>query len=139
MPADPIQPACDDALTSLECTSIALSRNDPASSLKPPGRFAWLVGRGPMPLANPRLETLRRYAVLRRLGSDLAGRERLRLCELGYSPGQLADIDRMIADFPVRPPPRRLALLVQLTGLFAGAPGRRASAPPFNRLDWNHP
>lgn len=49
------------SLTQLERAVIALARNDPASSLKRPGRTVrWLRGSSfaPLPLANPRLEAL---------------------------------------------------------------------------------
>ena len=54
------------------------------------GRFAELLGmRLPRPLADPRLESLRRFASLARHHSDAVGEEDVRgLVEAGYSPGQ---------------------------------------------------
>ena len=54
------------------------------------GRFAELLGmRLPRPLADPRLESLRRFASLARHHSDDVGKEDVRsLVNAGYSPGQ---------------------------------------------------
>lgn len=54
------------------------------------GRFAEMLGmRLPRPLADPRLESLRRFASLARHHSDIVGEEEVRgLVAAGYSPGQ---------------------------------------------------
>jgi len=55
------------------------------------------------PLASPRLEALRRYAVLRRLhGVRMADAEREALAAAGYVPDQIAAIDRLIAPPSIR-------------------------------------
>ena len=92
-------------LTALERLVIALSHNDPATSLKPQGPLArWIYGRSarPLSLANPRLEALRRYAILHRTDAGTLARqeaEQLRLA--GYDQHRIAQIDRLLA--PYRP------------------------------------
>lgn len=87
-------------LTPLERAVVALSRKDPVSSLQPPGRKrGWILGlpTGPLPLANPRLEALRRYAILCRVqdAARIEGqRERLR--EAGFSDRKIEEIDDLV-------------------------------------------
>lgn len=89
-----------DALTPLERAVIALAHNDPASSLKRQDRAArWLRGPSfaPLPLADPRLEALRRYAILRRVhGGALAKQEREQLCNAGFAEGLIEEIDGLL-------------------------------------------
>lgn len=87
-------------LTEIDLAVIALSRRDPRSSLKSPRRLAVrLFGvRAYPPLACPRREALRRYAVLRRLlGARMADDARRALGTAGYAPDQIDAIDRLIA------------------------------------------
>ncbi|MCI4589464.1 MipA/OmpV family protein [Sphingobium sp. BYY-5] len=93
-------------MSSIELTVIALSRHDPLSSLKPPGSrsFSLFGSQAHLPLANPRLEALRRYAVLLRLrGHGLAQTEHERIRNAGYDPCQIDAIARLVA--PTCPPP----------------------------------
>lgn len=90
----------DNAMTTIELAVIALARHDPLSSVMPPGRFAFrLFGPRPhQPLANPRLEALRRYAVLFRLqGHDLADIERERISSAGYAPREIDMIESLVS------------------------------------------
>lgn len=90
----------NETLTSLEVTVLALACRDPLSSILPKKRFA-LYPFGPRPhspLANPRLEALRRYAILYRLhGRDVAAAERGRIHAAGYDPRQIAAIEAVVA------------------------------------------
>ena len=77
----------DQVLTSLELAVIALARPDPPSSLVQRRGLVRQIfgGRACQPLASPRLEALRRYAILGRVhGIALAGAERGRLREAGF-------------------------------------------------------
>lgn len=88
------------SLAQLDFTVIAIALGDPVTSLKRQGRLGrWIFGRRPdgQPLANPRLETLRRYVVMRRRccdGSAEAGRTPLQAA--GYSLSDINEIDRLI-------------------------------------------
>lgn len=91
-PDDPETPASH--LAPLERTVVALALRDPLWSVpgdNPTGRRAWLRrddqrGRH-MQLANPRLEALRRFVVLRRHGQG----EGTSLLTAGFSPGQILE------------------------------------------------
>lgn len=87
-------------LTPLERAVIALSCKDPISSLRPGGRRrGWIMGlpTGPLPLANPRLEALRRYAILRRVhGAAKIEAERERLREAGFGHEQIEEVDDLV-------------------------------------------
>lgn len=87
-------------LTPLERAVVALSRKDPVSSLRPNSRKrGWILGlsTGPLPLANPRLEALRRYAILRRVhGAARIETERERLRETGFSDRKIEEIDNLV-------------------------------------------
>lgn len=86
-------------LTTIEMTVIALSRGDRASSLTRQNALCRLMlGQRPnLRLANPRLEALRRYAVLLRLhGSALCIAERERLCDAGFDDWQIGEIGRLV-------------------------------------------
>ena len=95
----PNMPLRGAGLSALERIVIALSHRDPASSLeRRRGLFARLfVARTGPPLADPRLEALRRYAILFRLqGSALAEIERERFCAAGYDMRQIDEVGRHI-------------------------------------------
>jgi hypothetical protein len=91
-----------EALTPLERAVIALSRHDPVWSLTRQGRIArWFCGRfGPLPLANPKLEAVRRYAILRRLhGAALDPQEYDQLQALGFDQSAIGEINACVAGF----------------------------------------
>jgi hypothetical protein len=87
-------------LTPLERAVVALSRADPISSLRPNSRKrGWILGlpAGPLPLANPRLEALRRYAILRRVhGAARVEAERDQLHEAGFDNSKIQEIDDLV-------------------------------------------
>lgn len=95
-------------LTPLERAVVALSCKDPVSSLRPRNRRrGWILGlsTGPLPLANPRLEALRRYAILRRVhGAGRTGAERELLREAGFDDRKIEAIDDLVD--PSRQPRR---------------------------------
>lgn len=80
--------------TPLEWSIIRLSRVDSLSTLREPGRFHrfinWLMGRNGSPeLANPRLEALRRIAVLSwHYGFTVPGDDVADFLSEGFSPDQ---------------------------------------------------
>ncbi|MGH6780744.1 MAG: hypothetical protein ACREB5_01370 [Sphingomonadaceae bacterium] len=89
--------------SALELRVIALSVNENAASLEPRSRlggiiaalFGWKRGN---PLADPRLEALRRFAVLARvLGDRLADFEHNSFVDAGFSHGQAAWLRRHAA------------------------------------------
>lgn len=90
-----------DELTPLEKQVIALSLGDPRSSLMPRSNvFLWFFGHRAtsLPLANPRLEALRRYAILSRTSKQTPPQDECdRLCRAGYDSRQKEAIDRLIA------------------------------------------
>jgi len=92
-------------LSPLERTVIDLSLKDPPWSLyRQSGITVWLFGRryDAQPLANPKLEALRRYAILhgRMPTSRDEADERQRLCDAGYGPAEAAEIDRLVRRTP---------------------------------------
>lgn len=96
--------SADENLTAIERATVALSLGDPIASVKPQGWFSrsglsiLLFGpRRTFMLANPRLEALRRYAVLFRHADPEAAAARQSLREGGYSAGQIGEIDRRSA------------------------------------------
>jgi outer membrane protein len=102
----------DDPLTNLELAAIALARTERLSSLKPaPCLWRHLFGiRSSTPLANPKLEALRRYAILYRLrGTALPETECERLREVGYSLRQIEMIECLVAPQRQRRQPRARA------------------------------
>lgn len=89
MPPD-APPDASAHLAPLERTVVALALRDPLWSV--PGRRTWLNrddqrGRW-LHLANPRLEALRRFVVLRRHGRE--GQDET-LLTAGFSPGQILE------------------------------------------------
>ncbi len=85
-------------LSMLERQVIQLAAADGRWSLSGSGRFqsvlAWLFGlERPNPLADPRLEALRRYAVTIRLNAaQLTREEDNRMTSIGFSAGAIAEI-----------------------------------------------
>jgi hypothetical protein len=90
-------------LTRTERTVISLSLRDPVWSVAPSGRFRRILNwvfdvRRPNPLADTRLEALRRFTVLvRRFGDRLDRVEADRPAMAGYSPRQIRDAVRHVA------------------------------------------
>jgi len=82
---------------------IALARGDTASSLEEPSRFrrtieAFFKIRRANRLADPRLEALRRMAVLLRTGrGDTSAEERAGFFSAGFSRSQLAALTGFVA------------------------------------------
>lgn len=98
------------ALTDTERVVIALSRRDPVSSIAPPSRFLDRLfrSRHPLTLSCPRLEALRRYAILYRLRGDaLPADERERLRAAGYDGPQIGVITRAVRAEHAGPMPDR--------------------------------
>ncbi|QNQ10862.1 hypothetical protein [Sphingomonas alpina] len=90
----------DMMMTTIELAVIALARHDPLSSVKPSWHSALFLSdqRQHLPLANPRLEALRRYAVLFRLQRcEVAEVEHERLRRAGYNPQQIRMIENLVA------------------------------------------
>ncbi|WP_168355760.1 hypothetical protein [Sphingomonas gei] len=87
-------------LTPLERAVVALSRTDSIASLRPMSRRrGWILGwpSSPLPLANPKLEALRRYSVLRRVrGTARVEAERALLREAGFSSQTIEKIDDLV-------------------------------------------
>lgn len=85
-------------LTPLERAVIALSCKDPVSSLRVNRKRGWILGlpAGPLPLANPRLEALRRYAILHRVRGAGIEAEREKLRETGFSSQKIEEIDDLV-------------------------------------------
>ncbi len=86
----------------IECEVIRIARSDSRWSLRAPGRvgraLAWLFGWKPTNrLADPHLESLRRYAVMFRLRGDrLPVEETTRLLAAGFTRGAINEIRRLI-------------------------------------------
>ncbi|GAA0674750.1 hypothetical protein FHT00_000758 [Sphingomonas insulae] len=93
--ADPVPVAASTArLSALEWSVVALAAKDPLSSLRTPGRMAIAMGalfgdRRRSALADPRLEALRRIAVLgRHQGYTVAPTEIRAFVAAGFSEDQ---------------------------------------------------
>lgn len=90
--ADPVPTETN--LSALEWSVVAIARGERLSSLKQPGRIALAMGtlfgaRGRMPLADPRLEALRRLSVLAwHRGDALPKSEIVRFLKAGFSTHQ---------------------------------------------------
>ena len=90
--ADPIAPRGVARLSALEWSVVAIAERDRLSTLRAPGRMAVALGRlfgeGPNPrLADPRLEALRRIAVLSwNHGYTIPSAEMRAFLAAGYSP-----------------------------------------------------
>jgi len=124
-------------LQRVERDVLLASRRDRPSSLKRPGPvgrwIAHLLGfEEANRLADPRLEALRRFAVLlRRRGDRLPGSEETRILVAGFSPAQLIEIRRLVeGENPPRRPAwkRRYLALVALAFAVEAVIFRLASA-----------
>jgi hypothetical protein len=79
---------------------IAVALRDPTSSLRQRNRLSgWLFGRRTeLSLADPRLEILRRYVVLRRTqATALPQVHRQCLIEAGFAPQQIDEVNAILA------------------------------------------
>lgn len=91
------------AFTSLEMQAIALAKADGAWSIRPKDRFVRLVERifgfrQANKLANPRLEALRRFAVVSRLSRGRpADAEIARFLNAGFTPRHATLLQRTAA------------------------------------------
>jgi len=96
------------ALTTIEHDVISASLRDPVWSLGPSSRVRralhWTFDiRRPKPLADARLEALRRFAVLvRHFGDRLDSVETDRLAFAGYPPDQIRAVSRQVASAHAR-------------------------------------
>lgn len=90
------------SLAQLDFAVVILALRDSAASLKGQHLLSqWVFGlrQSGLPLANPKLEALRRYVVVRRTyGSAPASETRGTLREAGYRPADLSEIDRLVDD-----------------------------------------
>jgi len=92
-----------EAFAPLEQTVIALAEADPVASLGPPSRFTrfferWFGFRRHNPLADERLEALRRFAVLARVAAGtLPAEEVKRFLSAGFSLTQARTLQRRAA------------------------------------------
>lgn len=90
-------------LSGLEWSVVALARRDTMSSLRQPSRIALAMGslfglRGRTALADPRLEALRRTAVLAwHRGDDIPTTEIRAFLEAGFTPDQYETMMNSIA------------------------------------------
>lgn len=104
--AEPSQPIVrsrnqDSPLSALEQTVVALSLHDDARSFAEPyglRLFIFRVFGGALPnrLANPKLEALRRFAVMTRDGSGDADDERRRFRIAGYTTRAEIQVERLL-------------------------------------------
>lgn len=98
--AEPATRSTSEAISQLERQVIALSRSDPVSSLRQAGRLSrWIFGRNVdfPPLADPKLEALRRYAILRRVyGERLDVEEVEKFQNAGFMFERQRNIDLLI-------------------------------------------
>lgn len=92
-----------EALSPLEWSVVAIARTDPRRSVRAPGRMAVKLrrlfnGLNPM-LGNPRLEALRRAAVLTWHDGDAVPAQEVRaFMDAGFTAGQhLTMVDRILA------------------------------------------
>ncbi|RJF92949.1 hypothetical protein [Sphingomonas cavernae] len=92
--ADPVQNHLP--FSALELSVIALSRGETVASLEPPSRIGAFIAalfaiRRANPLADPRLEALRRFAILARTAGDrLADMEVNAFLRAGFNRAQAA-------------------------------------------------
>jgi hypothetical protein len=107
-------------LTPEERQIVLLSRRDPIASLQAPGRIAkiarFLFGHEkPNRLASPRLEALRRFAVLRRVqGDGIEAAEYHRLTDAGYIAAVIREVDALLHQRAIWPKPRFRAIVALL-------------------------
>jgi hypothetical protein len=87
----------------LELKVISLAEADPVASIGAPSRFAarferWFGFERPRPLADSRLEALRRFAVLARItGGELPGEEIKQFLAAGFTRLQARTLQRRAA------------------------------------------
>lgn len=94
----PVENKAPERLSPVERQVLLMAIRDPISSLRTPGRMARLVSilfgvEGPNSLADPRLEALRRFAVLARIGRESS----LELVSAGYSASAIEEARRIAA------------------------------------------
>jgi hypothetical protein len=94
---------CGRRLTATERQIVAIGLRDPLSSIARPDRLTlatWrLFGFRPAnKLADPKLEALRRYAVVARRSPERIGLERVELGLLGYSDSQIEEAQHLVDD-----------------------------------------
>lgn len=100
---DPVPAPARNGLSALEWSVVAIARNDRLSSLRKPGRMSLamgaLFGSKPVnPLADPRLEALRRMAVLTwHHGAAIAKRELTAFLAAGFDADQYETLLASIA------------------------------------------
>lgn len=103
---EPSQPvvrsaSLDSPLSALEQTVVALSLHDDARSFAPPHGLRLFIFRlfgGALPnrLADPKLEALRRFAVMSRERSGDTDDERRRFHQAGYTTGSVTEVGRLL-------------------------------------------
>lgn len=97
--------AADATFAPLELQVIDLAEIDPVASIGPPTRFArwfesWFGIARPTPLADARLEALRRFAVLARVtDGELPVEEVTRFLDAGFTVLQAQTLQRRAAAF----------------------------------------
>lgn len=96
---DNVPPAIEQAgFAPLEWIVVALAQRDPLASLKTPGRMAIALrvlfgGRSNSPLADPRLEALRRFVIItHHLGDRLPPAEVTHFLEAGFNRAQMLQL-----------------------------------------------
>lgn len=103
---DPVATPAPRLLDELERQVVLLSQYDGAWSVAPSGRAMRLVRRlfgiaPPQALGSARLEALRRFAVLLRLGAgEVGAAERQRFAEAGFSAAQADRVACLVAAMP---------------------------------------
>lgn len=106
--ADVSGPPSELSLSDVERSVVRLSRADTLTSLADRGSWKASFRRvfgtdASNPLADPRLETLRHFAVILRLGRQVRKAEIDKFHDAGFDAHQWAQIDQMVA--PWRKPP----------------------------------
>jgi hypothetical protein len=94
-------------LTDDERIVVLLSAKDPLTSISPGWSYgsrisAWLFGERVNPFANPRLEALRRYAVILRSKGFVSSDEQLRFQAAGFDDRAAAAVEDMVAALRTR-------------------------------------
>lgn len=89
-------------LTDGERIVVLLSAKDPLSSLAGSRRHrrlvtSWLLGREVNALANPRLEALRRFAVILRIQGHVTAVEMTRFRAAGFDARNAADVEQIVS------------------------------------------
>lgn len=89
-------------LSVLEQTVVALASLDDLRSIEAPARLGRLVfrllgGRAANQLADPRLEALRRFTVLRKTKTVVSEDEVRRFLDVGFSERSVSEVDALLA------------------------------------------